>query len=145
MLNDDFLNLFIDPLTWDKGSYKFNREEKDMRPYSVTNTKKDTIIVHNVLGIDKKDLKLTIKSSKEGIFLLIEGKTKDSLTGKEYSINSTFQLDDAQLNLTKITSKMENGLLYIIIPNKEELQEHIKMWNKALETGVYEACNNINM
>ena len=83
MLNDDFLNLFIDPLTWDKGSYKFNREEKDMRPYSVTNTKKDTIIVHNVLGIDKKDLKLTIKSSKEGIFLLIEGKTKDSLTEKE--------------------------------------------------------------
>ena len=58
MLNDDFLNLFIDPLTWDKNSYKFNREEKDMRPYSVTNTKKDTIIVHNVLGIDKKDLNL---------------------------------------------------------------------------------------
>lgn len=121
MLNDDFLTLFIDPLTWDKDSYKFNREEKDMRPYSVTNTKKDTIIVHNVLGIDKKDLKLTMKSAKEGIFLLIEGKTKDSLTGKEYSINSTFQLDDSQLDLTKITSKMENGLLYIIIPNKEEL------------------------
>ena len=129
MLNDDFLNLFIDPLTWDKSSYKFNREEKDMRPYSVMNTKKDTIIVHNVLGIDKKDLKLTIKYSKEGIFLLIEGKTKDSLTGKEYSINSTFQLDDAQLNLTKITSKMENGLLYIIIPNKEELQEQPQTLN----------------
>ena len=129
MLNDDFLNLFIDPLTWDKDSYKFNREEKDMRPYSVTNTKKDTIIVHNVLGIDKKDLKLTLKYSKEGIFLLIEGKTKDSLTGKEYSINSTFQLDDAQLNLTKITSKMENGLLYIIIPNKEELQEQPQTLN----------------
>ena len=129
MLNDDFLNLFVDPLTWDKGSYKFNREEKDMRPYSVMNTKKDTIIVHNVLGIDKKDLKLTIKYSKEGIFLLIEGKTKDSLTGKEYSINSTFQLDDAQLNLTKITSKMENGLLYIIIPNKEELQEQPQTLN----------------
>ena len=129
MLNDDFLNLFIDPLTWDKGSYKFNREEKDMRPYSVTNTKKDTIIVHNVLGIDKKDLKLTMKSSKEGIFLLIEGKTKDSLTGKEYSINSTFQLDDYNLNLTKITSKMENGLLYIIIPNKEELQKQPQTLN----------------
>ena len=129
MLNDDFLKLFIDPLTWDKSSYKFNREEKDMRPYSVTNTKKDTIIVHNVLGIDKKDLKLTMKSSKEGIFLLIEGKTKDSLTGKEYSINSTFQLDDAQLNLTKITSKMENVLLYIIIPNKEELQEQPQTLN----------------
>ena len=129
MLNDDFLNLFIDPLTCDKDSYKFNREEKDMRPYSVTNTKKDTIIVHNVLGIDKKDLKLTMKSSKEGIFLLLEGKTKDSLTGKEYSINSTFQLDDAQLNLTKITSKMENGLLYIIIPNKEELQKQPQTLN----------------
>ena len=48
---------------------------------------------------------------------------------KEYSINSTFQLDDAQLNLTKITSKMENGLLYIIIPNKEELQEQPQTLN----------------
>ena len=121
MLNDDFLTLFIDPLTWDKDSYKFNREEKDMRPYSVFNNKKETIITHNVLGINKKDLKLTMKTDKGNIFLLIEGKTVDNLTGKEYSINSTFQLDDTQLELSKISSKMENGLLYIIIPNKNEL------------------------
>ena len=67
-----------------------------MRPYSVTNTKKETIITHNVLGINKKDLKLTMKSNREGMFLIVEGVTKDSLTGKDYSVNSTFQLDDTQ-------------------------------------------------
>ena len=120
MSNEELLTLFIDPLTWDKESYKFNREEKDMRPYSVTNTKKETIITHNVLGINKKDLKLTMKSNREGMFLIVEGATKDSLTGKDYSVNSTFQLDDTQLDLTKVSSKMENGLIYIIIPNKAE-------------------------
>ena len=73
MSNEELLTLFIDPLTWDKESYKFNREEKDMRPYSVTNTKKETIITHNVLGINKKDLKLTMKSNREGMFLIVEG------------------------------------------------------------------------
>jgi HSP20 family molecular chaperone IbpA len=120
MSNEELLTLFIDPLTWDKESYKFIREEKDVRPYPVTNTKKETIITHNVLGINKKDLKLTMKSNREGMFLIVEGATKDSLTGKDYSVNSTFQLDDTQLDLTKISSKMENGLLYIIIPNKAE-------------------------
>ena len=36
-------------------------------------------------------------------------------------------------------------LLVEVTESKEELQEHLKMWNKALETGIYEACNNIDM
>ena len=36
-------------------------------------------------------------------------------------------------------------LLVEVTESKEELQEHLKTWNKALETGVYEACNNIDM
>lgn len=41
-----------------------------------------------------------------------------------------------------------NALFQLLVEtteNKEELQKHLKMWNKALETGVYEACNNIDM
>lgn len=41
-----------------------------------------------------------------------------------------------------------NALFQLLVEtteSKEELQEHLEMWNKALETGVYEACNNIDM
>ena len=41
-----------------------------------------------------------------------------------------------------------NALFQLLVDateSKEEFQEHLKMWNKALEAGVYEACNNIDM
>ena len=41
-----------------------------------------------------------------------------------------------------------NALFQLLVDateSKEELQEHLEMWNKALEAGVYEACNNIDM
>ena len=121
MFNEDLIDLFFNPLDWDKKSYKFNRDEKDMHPYSVNTVKDNTIIVHNVLGINKEDLKLSRKAENKVTYIVIEGKTEDSITGKEYSINSTFAVDDSQLDLTRITSTVKNGLLYIIIPNKVEL------------------------
>ena len=58
---DKDLDILIDSLfpsfDWDKKNYKFNREEKDMHPYSIKSDDKQTIITHNILGIDKKDLK----------------------------------------------------------------------------------------
>ena len=63
MFDDNFFDLILDgPFTWDKNAYKFNRTEKDMHPYSVVDGKETLVIVHNVLGVDKKDLKLTIKN-----------------------------------------------------------------------------------
>ena len=41
-----------------------------------------------------------------------------------------------------------NALFQLLVEateSKEELQEHLEMWNKALEAGVYEACNNLDM
>lgn len=120
MLNKDFIDLFLDPLDWDKDFYKFNREEKDMHPYSLKNKDKDTVITHNVLGIDKKDLKLTLKKEKGVHYIYIVGETKDDITGKTYSVSSKFALDEEQLDLDHISSIMRNGLLYITIPNKKE-------------------------
>ena len=66
MFDDNFFDLILDgPFTWDKNAYRFNRTEKDMHPYSVVNGKETLVIVHNVLGVDKKDLKLTIKNENE--------------------------------------------------------------------------------
>ena len=94
MLNDDLIDLFFPSFDWDKKSYKFNRDEKDMHPYSVKNDEKEVLITHNILGIDKKDLKITNESENGVTYILIKGKTKDAISGKEYSVDSRFALDD---------------------------------------------------
>ena len=119
----DLDNIFIDslfPFDWDKKSYKFNRDEKDMHPYSVKTGEKEVLITHNILGIDKKDLKITNESENGTTFILIKGKTKDTITGKEYSVDSRFALDETQLNLSEIKATAKNGLLYITIPTKKK-------------------------
>lgn len=120
MFEDNFLNLLLeDPFTWDKNSYRFNRPEKDMHPYSVIDGKQNIVIVHNILGIDKKDLKLTIKNEGSKTYLIIAGTTKDIITTKEYSVSSKFELAADQLDFSKVSSTMSNGLLYITIAKKE--------------------------
>lgn len=127
MFEFDFNDLF-DALDWDKKSYKFNRDEKDMHPYSIKNTKDTSIIVHNVLGINKEDINLTLLKENGNTYIVIEGKSKDEITEKEYSISSRFAIDATQLNLKKITSTMKNGLLYITIPfKKQEKPENIQI------------------
>lgn len=118
---DKFFDNFENPLSWDKGNYCFSRDEKDMHPYSVVDLEDKLIIVHNVLGIDKKDIKLTLEKQSGIYYILIKGKTVDSITNKEYSISSKFAVDFNQLKLDKITSQLKNGLLYISIDKKEEL------------------------
>lgn len=123
------LDLLIDtffPLNWDKKAYSFNREEKDMHPYSVSRNDKATIITHNIVGIDKADLKISTEYVNGIAQIILTGKTKDSITGKEYSINSKFTLDENKLDLSKIKAIAKNGLLYITIPNKIKKEEKIK-------------------
>ena len=97
----------------------------------VTNTMhKDgkIILIHNVVGIDKKDLKVSTKTENQITYLCINGKTKDELTGQEYFINSKFSVKS--IITDKVTSELKNGLLYITIPcedkNSEEKNIEIK-------------------
>ncbi len=132
MFNND-LDILIDtlfPLDWDKKNYKFNREEKDMHPYTIKYGEKEMFITHNILGIDKKDLKITNESENGKTFISIKGKTKDAVTGKEYSIDSRFALDESQLDLSGIQAMAKNGLLYITIPTKKK---EIKKESKNIE------------
>lgn len=126
----NLMNLIFNPFDWDKGFYNFSRDEKDMHPYSIINGENEITIIHNVLGINKEDLKLSKKVENHNTFIVIEGKTKDDITGKEYSINSRFSIDDSQLDMSKAESTTKNGLLYITIPYnkaKEEEESIIKI------------------
>jgi len=123
----NFLDLDIfNPFDFDRDFYKFNRVEKDMYPYSVKNTDEGIILIHNVLGINKEDLKISTKRENHTNLIIIEGKTKDEVTGREYSINSRFSVDD-NVDLKTAKPSMKNGLLYISIKYKEakESKENI--------------------
>lgn len=123
----NFLDLDIfNPFDFDRDFYKFNRIEKDMNPYSIKRTDEGIILIHNVLGINKEDLKISTKRENHTNLIIIEGKTKDEVTGREYSINSRFSVDD-NVDLKSAKPSMKNGLLYISIKYKEakESKENI--------------------
>lgn len=123
----NFLDLDIfNPFDFDRDFYKFNRIEKDMNPYSIKQTDEGIILIHNVLGINKEDLKISTKRENHTNLIIIEGKTKDEITGREYSINSRFSVDD-NVDLKSAKPSMKNGLLYISIKYKEakESKENI--------------------
>ena len=124
---ENFLDLDIfNPFDFDRDFYKFNRIEKDMNPYSIKQTDEGIILIHNVLGINKEDLKISTKRENHTNLIIIEGKTKDEVTGREYSINSRFSVDD-NVDLKSAKTSMKNGLLYISIKYKEakESKENI--------------------
>ena len=75
--------------------------------------------------MNKEDLKLTIKTENLKHYVVINGTSKDEITGKTYSINSRFSYDPEEVDVSKATSEMKNGLLYITIPYKakEKLDE----------------------
>ena len=110
MFNDILFNPFI----WDRDFYKFNRFEKDMNPYSVHSTDNGFTLVHNVVGLDKDDLDVSIKEKDNERYLIISGETKVEETDNTYSVNSKFRLDKNK-NIKEIKSKLNNGLLYIYI------------------------------
>ena len=123
----NFLDLDIfNPFDFERDFYKFNRIEKDMNPYSIKQTDEGIILIHNVLGINKEDLKISTKRENHTNLIIIEGKTKDEVTGREYSINSRFSVDD-NVDLKSAKPSMKNGLLYISIKYKEakESKENI--------------------
>lgn len=122
---DNLVDLIFNPLDWDKTAYRFNRDEKDMHPYSIINKKDRVLITHNVLGINKEDLKITRESENGKNYIVINGKTRDDITGREYSVASRFMLNNEEVDLTKISATVKNGLLYITIPVLKEKNKKI--------------------
>ena len=120
----NMLDLLVSPFGWDKEFYRFNRWEKDMNPYSIKYDKENgkVIMSHNILGIDKKDLSVTVKPENGKNYLVISGKTVDEVTGKEYSVNSRFYISN-DYDVDKMKAEARNGLVYITIPYKKEVLE----------------------
>ena len=118
----DLFDPFVDLFDFDRHFYFFNRDEKDMQPYDIVRKQDALIITHNVLGLNKEDLKVAIKTENLKHYLVISGTSKDEITGKTYSINSRLAYNPEEIDVTKATSELKNGLLYITIPYKAKEQ-----------------------
>lgn len=123
--NAPLFNAFDDLFDFDRHFYFFDRDEKDMHPYDVIRKEDALILTHNVCGMNKEDLSLSIKTENSKHYIVINGTSKDEVTGKSYSINSRFSYDPEEIDVYKAKSEMKNGLLYITIPykSKEEKKE----------------------
>lgn len=119
------LLLLDDLFDFDRNFYNFVRAEKDMTPYTVINKDKQTILVHNVIGINKEDLKVTMKTENGEKTLYITGQTTDEITGSNYAVNSRFKVKAQAIK--EIESECKNGLLYVTITYKEPKEEEIKI------------------
>ena len=86
------LDLLFNPFAWNKEVYQFNRLEKDMKPYSVHKNDNGVTLVHNVVGVDKKDLSVRLIEENGMSKLVIEGETETSLDSpkSKYSVHQEF-------------------------------------------------------
>ena len=119
-LTDNFLDNFFD---FDRKFYNFSRPEKDMTPYTVVNKENKTILIHNVVGINKEDLKINTKTENGEKILYISGQTKDEISGNDYSINSRFKVKAQAIQ--NIECECKNGLLYVTITYDKPTEEEI--------------------
>ena len=114
---------FDDFFGWDREFYNFERAIRDSAPYKIYRDEKEVTIIHNVLGIDEKDLNVDIKQERNGNYLVIQGSTKDDYD--EYSVESRFTID---LNKYQdIKYEIKNGLLYIHLFKKEIEKPQIRI------------------
>lgn len=113
-------------LFFDKSFYSFNRPVLDMKPYSIAQTDDETILTHNILGIDEEDLKLETIKEGSNYYLLITGETEPEIQGqRKFTVRSKFSIDPDFIR--KITYKVKNGILYVHLHRKIEKQTKLEI------------------
>ena len=118
------LFLLNDLFDFDRKFYTFVRPEKDMMPYTIINKENQTILIHNVIGINKEDLKISVKTENGEKILYISGQTKDNISGNN-EVNSRFKIK-AQ-SIKNIECECANGLLYVTISYNEPEEKEIEI------------------
>ena len=98
---------FDDFFGWDREFYNFERSIRDSAPYKIYRDEKEVTIIHNILGIDEKDLNVDIKQERNGNYLVIQGSTKDDYD--EYSVESRFTIDlNKYQDISEIGDKLQS-------------------------------------
>lgn len=122
------LDELLDELKYSKtkdGSIKtvLNKEKDLSFDYQLFCNKEEYIYTFPVVGLSLKDISASIK---DGV-LEVSCKGSDEITGITYDKSYELHLDDNRYIIEKATAKVQNGLLYVIIP-----KAHTSKKTKAL-------------
>ena len=115
---------------FDRDFYRFTRNLKDMYPYEIIrrdNESNEVIVVHNVVGLSKDDIKISVDRDNEYDYLVIAGERKNEVTDKIYKVDSRFIINLDDIDSNGVEYKVEDGLLYIYIKFKTPEKPNINV------------------
>jgi len=104
-------------MDWDSSSYKFNRSVLDSKPYQIRKKEDGVVITHNCVGIPEENIEISIQTENHNSYLVIQGSYTDKESNNNYSVNSRFGIDEAQIENVEWTAKY--GILTIDVKFKK--------------------------
>lgn len=117
--------MFLSLFDFDRDFYRFSRNLKDMYPYEIIKKDSSSIIVHNVVGMSKDDIKINVEKENKADYLVISGESKNGVTNRTYSVSSRFKIDGDEVR--DIDWYVQDGLLYIEVHFKEVQKPNINI------------------
>ena len=114
-------------LDFDKEFYRFTRNLKDMYPYEIVKKDNRATIIHNVVGLSKDDIKISLEREGKIDYLVISGEKKNEITNKIYKVDSRFTINVDEITEEGIEWEVKDGLLYVYIAFKKPETPSIKI------------------
>lgn len=114
-------------LDFDKEFYRFTRNLKDMYPYEIVRKDNRATIIHNVVGLSKDDIKISLEREDKIDYLVISGEKKNEITDKIYKVDSRFTINIDEIAEEGIEWEVKDGLLYIYITFKKPETPNVKI------------------
>ncbi|MFR3182160.1 MAG: Hsp20/alpha crystallin family protein [Clostridia bacterium] len=104
---------------------KFGSLFDDFDDLSIYKKGNKTILVYEVVGINKEDLKVQLMSKNGENKIIITGETENDITESKYMIDTEVVLDEKAIR--NVSSRVENGLLYVTVEYAElEMLDNVK-------------------
>ena len=114
-------------LDFDKEFYRFTRNLKDMYPYEIIRKDNRATVIHNVVGLSKDDIKISLEREGKIDYLVISGEKKNEITDKIYKVDSRFTINLDEIATEGIEWEVKDGLLYVYVAFKEPEKPNVKI------------------
>lgn len=119
---------FSDFLWLDPTSYRFHRPMLEREGWYSLEKDGKLLVLLNVLGVDKKDIDLEIKSANDNKQMIcVSGTTKNTKFDKDFSINMNFTVGK---DMEKLEWDVENGFLTMEITFREPVKPSVNLIRK---------------
>ena len=117
-------------LLFDDSYYCYNRMVRDRRPYKIIKEEGRDILIHNINGLGKDDIKVELETIDDRhSYLLLEGFVENKYDkDNPYTVKSRFTVKHNEIE--KIEKEIKNGILYIYIYWKKPNKPNIKILDK---------------